>query len=114
MIQWILNWLILSASVFLVTRILPFIYVKNFATALFVALVYGVLKMLLTDILVFFSFPLMIVSLGLFYFVINAFLLWITNLLVTNFEVRGCFSTVIAAVLIAAIDAVLHWLIPDV
>lgn len=114
MIQWILNWLILSASVFIVTCILPWIAVKNFATALLVALVYGVLKMLLTNILVFLSFPLMILSLGLFYFVISAFLLWITNLLITNFEVKGCFSTVIAAFLIAVIDAVLHWLIPGV
>ena len=114
MIKWVLDVLILSTSVFLVTRILSSITVKNFTTAVLVALVYGILKTLLTGILVFFSLPFMILSLGLFLFVINAVLLWMTNLLIKNFEVKGCFSTVIAAFLITVIDILLHWLIPGI
>ena len=114
MIKWVLDLLILSTSVFLVTRILSSITVKNFTTAVLVALVYGILKTLLTGILVFFSLPFMILSLGLFLFVINAVLLWMTNLLIKNFEVKGCFSTVIAAFLITVIDILLHWLIPGI
>jgi putative membrane protein len=114
MIKWILDLLILSTSVFLVTHILPSVTIKNFTTAVLVALVYGILKTLLTGILVFLTLPAMILSLGLFLFVINAFLLSITNLLIKNFEVKGCFSTVVAAFLITVIDVLLHWLIPGV
>jgi putative membrane protein len=55
--KWLLNWLILSVSVFVVTRILPSVRIKGFATAVFVAFVYGILNLLLTQILVFLSLP---------------------------------------------------------
>ena len=42
--KWLLNWLILSVSVFVVTRILPSVRIKGFATAVIVAFVYGILK----------------------------------------------------------------------
>ena len=85
--KWLLNWLILSVSVFVVTRILPSVRIKGFATAVLVAFVYGILKLLLTQILVFLSLPLIFLTFGLFYFVINAFLLWLTDKLISEFEV---------------------------
>ena len=87
--KWLLNWLILSVSVFVVTRILPSVRIKGFATAVLVAFVYGILKLLLTQILVFLSLPLIFLTFGLFYFVINAFLLWLTDKLISEFEVNG-------------------------
>ena len=113
-IKWFIELLVLSTSVFVVTHILPSVYVKNFGTAVVVALVYGILKMLFRGVLIFLSLPLMIVTLGLFYFVINAFLLWITDKLIDGFEVRGFFTTIIAAFLISLIDTVLHWVIPGI
>ena len=112
--KWLLNWLILSVSVFIVTRILPSVRIKAFATAVFVAFVYGILKLLLTKILVFLSLPLIFLTFGLFYFVINAFLLWLTDKLISEFEVKGLFNTLIAAFLISLIDALLHWIVPFV
>jgi putative membrane protein len=65
-----------------------------------------------TRIFVILALPLVILTLGLFYFVINAFLLWITAMLIEGFEVKGFFNTIIAALLISFIDTVLHWAIP--
>ena len=114
LVSWLINLLILSVSVFVVTQILPSVRIKGFSTAVVVALIYGVLKVLLTKILVLISFPLMIITLGLFYLVINAFLLWITDKLIDGFEIKGLLNTLIAALLISVIDAVLHWVIPFV
>ena len=112
--KWLLNWLILSVSVFVVTRILPSVRIKGFATAVLVAFVYGILKLLLTQILVFLSLPLIFLTFGLFYFVINAFLLWLTDILISEFEVKGLFNTLVAAFLISLIDTLLHWIVPFV
>ena len=90
------------------------VYIKNFGTALVVALVYGLLKLLLTKILVILSLPFIILTLGLFYFIINAFLLWITDKLIDGFKIKGIFSTIIASILISILDAVLHWVIPGI
>ena len=112
-IHWLIELLILSASVFVTTHILSSIRVKNFATAIDVALVYGILKTVFTKIFVILTLPLVVLTLGLFYFVINAFLLWMTAKLIKGFEVKGFFNTIIAAFLISFIDTVLHWVIPE-
>ena len=111
---WLLHWLILSVSVLVVTRLMPSVRIKGCATAVFVAFVYGILKLLLTKILVFLSLPLMILTFGLFYLVINAFLLWLTDKLIPGFEIKGAFSTLFAAFLISLIDALLRWIVPFV
>ena len=109
---WLINWFILSVSEFVVTRILPSVHIKGCTTAVIVAFVYGLLKLLLTKILVFLSLPLIVLTFGLFYFVINAFLLWLTDKLIEGFEVRGLFNTLIAALLISLIDTLLRWIVP--
>ncbi len=111
---WLLNWLILSVSVFVVTRILPSVRIEGCGTAVSVAFVYGILKLLLANILVLLSLPLMIFTFGLFFFVINAFLLWLTDKLIPGFEIKGLFSTLFAAFLISLIDALLRWIVPFV
>jgi putative membrane protein len=93
---------------------MPTVYIKNFRTSLLVALVYGILKLLLTEILVLLSLPFIVLTLGLFYFIINAFLLWLTNKLIEGFEIRGCLSTIITSILISILDALLHWVIPGI
>jgi putative membrane protein len=100
MVYWILDWLVLSVSVFVVTKILKAVYIRDFATALIVALVYGVLKLFLGKLLVILSLPFMVVTLGLFYFVINAFLLWLTDKLIDGFEIKGFLNAIVAALLI--------------
>ncbi|MCG9126940.1 phage holin family protein [Candidatus Poribacteria bacterium] len=109
-LHWIIHILILSVSVFIVTNILPGINVKNFGTAIVVALIYGLFKFFLTGILTILSLPLLLITLGLFFFVINAFLLWITSILVENFEVKGCFTTVFAAILISLLELSIRFL----
>jgi putative membrane protein len=114
MVSWIISILVLSVSVFIVTQILPSVSIRNFPTALLVALVYGILKTLLTKVLVLISLPFMIVTLGLFYFVINAFLLWLTDQLIEGFEVKGFLQTILAAFLISVIDFLLRLVIPGI
>ena len=46
------------------------------------SLVLGLLNWIIKPVLVFFSFPFLIVTIGLFYFVINAFLLYLASLFV--------------------------------
>lgn len=109
---WLIHLLTLSVSVLIVTYILPSVRVKDFRTAVVVALVYGILKFFFTGIFILLSLPLLILSFGLFYFVINAFLLWITNKFVIGFEIKGFFNILFAAVLISLIETALDLIIP--
>ena len=104
------NLLLLSVAIFIVAQVMPNIRIKNFGTAIIVAIVFSIINILVGWLLVLISFPLMIITFGLFKFVINAFLLWITNILVDGFETKGAVPTLIAAFLIAVIDSVLKWI----
>jgi putative membrane protein len=105
------NILLLSVAVFLVAKLMPSIRVKNFATAIAVAIVFSVISFLFGRILVFLSLPMMILSFGLFKFVINAFLLWVTDKLIDDFEIQGLVPTLLAAFLITVVDSFLKWLL---
>lgn len=110
----IMGLLSFSLSVFIVAELLPSVRVRSFVTALGVAVVYGVLKFFLHWLLIFLSLPFIILTLGLFLVVINAFLLWVTDKLIHGFEIKGLFNTLLASVLISILDIVLRWILPGV
>ena len=108
----LMKWLAFSLSVFVVARLMDSVHVRTVGTAVAVAAVYGVLKTLVYWLLVLLSLPLIIVTLGLFLFVLNAFLLWITDKLIEGFRIDGLVNTLIASVFISACDLVLRWVLP--
>ena len=110
----LMNLLAFSLSVFIVAELLPSVRVRSFVTALGVAMVYGVRKFFLYWLLVLVSLPFIVITLGLFLIVINAFLLWLTDKLIRGFEIKGLFNTLVASVLITILDIVLRWVLPGV
>jgi putative membrane protein len=107
----IINIFILSVAVFVVAQLLNGITLKSYGTAVVVALVYGFLSWLLGGILTLLSLPFIIITFGLFKFVINAVLLWITDALIPDFKINGVGTLLVAAFLITIIDYFLHRLI---
>ncbi|MBN1478819.1 phage holin family protein [candidate division KSB1 bacterium] len=107
----IINIFFLSVAVFVVAQLLRGITLKSYGTAVVVALVYAFLSWLLGGILTFLSLPFIIITFGLFKFVINAVLLWLTDALIPDFKIKGVGTLLVAAFLITIIDYLLHRLI---
>ena len=107
----LLDLFLLGTPVFVVIQLLPIAKVKGCSTAVGVALVFGLLKSLLTGVLMFLLLPMVILLLGLSYIVINAFLLWFTNKLIPGFEIQGFFKILFVAVMISIVETCLRWLI---
>ena len=78
---------------------------------LVVALIFAVLNTLIRPILVLLSLPLTILTLGLFIFVINAFMLlltsWIAEGMGVGFRVAGFFPALVGALIISVVSFVL-------
>ena len=107
----LLDLFLLGTPVFIVIQLLPVAKVKGCSTAFAVALVFGILKSLLTGMLMFLLLPMVILVLGLSYIVINAFLLWFTNKLIPGFEIQGFFKIIFVAMMISIVETFLRWLI---
>lgn len=105
LLNWVIALVLGGVGVMIVAAILPGFRVRGgFGSAVLVGLVYGVLKAVLQGVLILLSFPLVVVTLGLFILVINAFLLWLTDKLMTRFEVRSFGSLLLGAILLSLID----------
>jgi putative membrane protein len=105
----LINILILSVAVFLVANFFPGIRIKNFMTAVIVAIVYSTINFLIGWLLVLISLPFLIITFGLFKLVINAALLWATDKMIEDFEIKDFFTTFIAALCITIIDSLMKW-----
>ncbi len=90
--------------------------IELFGTAsdiLVVALIFGLMNAFIKPIVRFFSFPLIIVSLGLFTFVINGAMLWLTGEISGNLSVSGPRAAILGALTISAVSWALSVLLPD-
>jgi putative membrane protein len=82
-----------------------------------VALVFGVLNSFVRPVLTFLSFPLLIVTLGLFTFVLNAVMLlltsWLSASLGIGFHVAGFWAAFWGAIVVGIVSFLLSIFLPD-
>lgn len=102
-------WLVTAISLLIISRITLFgIKIESFGTALIVAVVLGLLNAVLRPILSFLSFPLLLLTFGLFSVFINAAVFWLASGLVKGFELRrGCFSALIGPIALAVLNSII-------
>ena len=109
----ILHWLINAAALFVLPYIFSSIQVKDFVTALIVALVLGLLNAIIRPVLILLTLPVTILTLGLFILVINALLFWAVASFVEGFHVAGFWSAFWGAIVYSLISwAVAALLLP--
>lgn len=107
MMHILIQWLINACAIYATAHILDGIHIKSFGAAILVALVLGLVNVIVRPVLVFFSIPFIIVTLGLFLLVINAFLLQFAALLVNGFSVESFGWAIAGSMVISVISWVL-------
>lgn len=108
-----LKLLLTALAVLLLSNILTGITVDNYVTAILVAVTIAILNMFVRPLLVFFTLPVTIITLGLFLLVINACIILLAGKLVTGFAVSGFFTALIFSVLLSLFRSVLFKLLKD-
>ena len=113
--RFILRLLLLAASMSIVSLLVPGIHIRDWKALLLAALVVGIANALLRPLLIFFTLPLVLVSLGLFILVINAGLLYLAAWLVPGFSLDGFGWAFLAALLLSALSFILNRMVlgPD-
>ena len=94
--KWLLKILVCAVNVFILAYILPGIEIKDMLTALLVAIVLSILDAAVKPLLILFTLPVTIVTLGFFLFVINACIILLDAYFVHGFKVEifpACFIT---------------------
>jgi putative membrane protein len=107
----LLNWLLSALAVWIVAQLGIGITVRGAAAALIAALVIGFINATIGFVLKIVTFPLTLLTLGLFWFVINALMLELAAWLVNGFAVRNFFAAFIGAIVLSIVSSVLQWLV---
>ena len=105
------HWLILTIVVLIVSYLYSGLRVDNLASAIIGAAVLAILNTLVRPVLQFFALPITILTLGIFYFVINGLMLYWTASLVKGFAVRSFGSAIVASILISLVSLLLNYLL---
>jgi putative membrane protein len=110
-IRVLIAWLLSAAAFLGVSKVLPGFRIGSFGTALLVAAVYSllyvVLHFILFQVLWILTIPLVILTLGIIFFVVNAVILWFTDRLVEDFTIDNTATLLMAAVLLT----IANWII---
>ena len=108
MMYLLLNWLLSALSLLIVCHIVPGFQMASFGTALIASLVIGLFNATIGFLLKIVTFPLTIVTLGLFLFVVNALMLWWASKLVDGFHITSFGSALLGAIVLALVHLVLR------
>ena len=108
--------LINAAALWVATRLVPGIaFDGDWRLLLVVALIFGVLNACVRPVLTLLALPLLILTLGLFTFVLNAFMLWMTGAvsgaLGLGFHVDGFWAAFLGALVVSVVSLILSFFV---
>src|SRR5699024_1711399 len=113
-ISWITSILFNAIALFSVAQLFTSFYLADFGTALLASVIIFILNVFVRPILVIFTLPATVLTLGLFLFVINAITLMITQAVMSSdFVINNFGVAIIASIIISIINAILSSLVSN-
>jgi len=109
----IIRLLLNALAVVILSKILTGVDVDSYTTAIIVAVVLALLNLVLKPILVIFTLPATILTLGLFLFVINAIIILLADKLIDGFSVANFWIALLFSILLTVLQSILHSLLKD-
>jgi putative membrane protein len=104
MLSLIINWVLSAVSLLLVAHIVPGFQVTGFGAALGAAVVIGLVNATIGLFLKIVTFPLTLITLGVFWFVINAFMLNLVAAFVPGFSIEGFLPAFLGAIVLSLLN----------
>jgi putative membrane protein len=109
----IIRFLLNGLAVFLTAYLLPNVDVDGYGTALIVALVLSIANVIVKPILILFTIPITILTLGLFLLVINAIIILLADYLVDGFFVEGFWWALLFSLILSIFNSLFEDLTKD-
>jgi putative membrane protein len=110
----LLHWVISALAVWITSRVVPGFYIDGAASALIAAAVIGFVNATIGLVLKIITFPLTIITLGIFWLIINGIMLELASAVVPGFHIRSFGAAFWGAIVLAVVNMLLKWLVmPD-
>jgi len=103
--------LITMLGLFLASRLIPGVWIEGTGSFLLAAFLLGLVNAIVRPLVFVMTFPLTIVTLGLFIFVLNAAMFGLVAAMLDNFQVAGFWSALFGAIIVSITSTVASWYI---
>lgn len=111
MARFILHWLIIAVALGIAARLVPGIHIQSGGVLIGAALVLGFVNAIVRPILVLLTLPLTLLTLGLFYIVVNGIAFAIAAAIVPGFTVATLGAAILGSLVVALVSWVFSWLV---
>ncbi|MEW4923605.1 phage holin family protein [Algibacter sp. 2305UL17-15] len=109
----IIRLLLNAIAVFALAHLLSGVQVDSYLTAIIVALVLAVLNLLVKPLLVIFTLPVTILTLGLFLLVINGLMILLADEFINGFSVANIWWAILFSILLSVLQSLLQSLLKE-
>ena len=106
--KFLLKIVLTALAVLVLAHVLNGVQVASFESAVIVAVVLGILRITVKPLLIFFTLPATIVTLGLFLLVINAIIILLADYFVSGFAVSGFWVALLFSLLLSFLQTFFH------
>jgi putative membrane protein len=104
-----ITWVFNTVALFVATWLLSGLsYGSDWWALLLAGLVFTLVNFSLKPVLAILSIPFIVVTLGIFYFLINVLMLYLTHWIVPQFTIATFWWAVLAAIIVSAVNGILH------
>jgi|SRR5580693_7332320 putative membrane protein len=104
-----IRWAFNTVALFVATWLLPGLsYGSDWWALLGAGLVFTLVSLFVKPVLAFLSIPFIVVTLGVFYLLINVLMLYVTHWIVPQFTIAGFWWALLAAIIVSAVNGVLN------
>ncbi len=107
----IITWIANSVAIYAVAYLIRGVEVPSFREALIAGAVLSLINAIVRPILVILTLPLTILTLGIFYFFVTAFCLWLVSQFYSGFMIHGVWTTLFASLLVSIFSSFVHGLL---
>ncbi|WP_159019304.1 phage holin family protein [Algibacter sp. L3A6] len=104
----IIKLLVNAIAVFVLANVLSGVQVDGYLSAIIVALVLSILNLLIKPILVIFTLPVTVITLGLFLLVINGVIILLADEFISGFSVDNIWWAILFSVLLSILQSILQ------
>lgn len=111
MLRLLLHWVLSALAIWIVSRLVPGFYVNGVTAALIAAVFIGFINATLGFFLKIITFPLTILTLGIFWFVVNAAMIELAAQFVPGFAIRSFASAFWGGIVLSLVNMLLKWMI---
>jgi putative membrane protein len=105
--SFLIHWLVVAVALWIAAYLIPGIVIRDYTALAIGALVLGLVNALVRPILVLLTLPITIVTLGLFYFVVNGIAFALAAALVPGFDVTSFGKAILGALVVSIVSWIL-------